>query len=76
MKKLILAEFLILGAGTIFAWTNFFIELAAWLKGKACITGCAVGVVNPFLTPCFWGACFFLVAFFVSFIILTKSNNN
>ncbi len=76
MKKLVLSEFIVLLLGTLFAWANFFIEMAAWLKGGACTTGCAAGAINPFLTPCFYGACFFLIAWFISFLILTKINNN
>lgn len=69
MQKIILAEFIILLCGTIFAWSNFGLELYNWLKHKACTTGCAVGV-NPFLTPCFYGAVFFTVAFVLSVFIL------
>jgi hypothetical protein len=75
MKKIIIAQFIILLIGTIFAWTNFFIELASWLKGGVCTTGCAAGVTNPFLTPCFYGALFFLTAFILSTLIITKANN-
>ena len=72
MKKLIWSEFFILLAGAIFAWTNFGIELIDWLNKRACSTGCAVGIVNPFLTPCFYGAVFFLLAFIISAIILKQ----
>ncbi len=72
MKKLIWSEFFILLAGTIFAWTNFTIELIDWLNKRACSTGCAVGIVNPFLTPCFYGAVFFLIAFIISAMILKQ----
>ncbi|PWB38505.1 MAG: hypothetical protein C3F02_04080 [Parcubacteria group bacterium] len=74
MKKLIITEFFILLAGTLFAWTNFGIELNDWLNKRACTTGCAQGLVNPFLTPCFYGACFFLLAFIISTSILRKFN--
>jgi len=73
MKKLILAQFIILLAGTIFAWGNFTYELINWLNKKACTTGCAIGLVNPFLTPCFYGAIFFTLAFILSALILKKS---
>jgi len=76
MKKLIIAEFVILLIGTLFAWTNFIMEIVNWLNKKACTTGCAVGLQNPFLTPCFYGACFFLLAFILSAIILKKFKNN
>jgi hypothetical protein len=72
MKKLILAEFFILLAGTVFAWANFAIELADWLNKRSCSTGCAVGLINPFLTPCFYGAIVFAIAFVISAFILSK----
>ena len=75
MKKLIISQFVILLAGTVFAWTNFGIELVDWLNKRACSTGCAVGIVNPFLTPCFYGAIFFVVAFGLSWAILVKNKN-
>jgi hypothetical protein len=76
MKKLIWSEFIILLCGTIFAWTNFGIELNDWLHKQACTTGCAVGLVNPFLTPCFYGATFFLIAFIISSLILKTYLSN
>jgi len=73
MKKLITAEFVILLIGTVFAWANFEYELYNYINKKACTLGCAVGLVNPFLTPCFYGACFFLIAFIISAFILKKT---
>ena len=73
MRNVIIAQFVILLAGTIFAWTNFIIELVNWLHKKNCTTGCAVGLKNPFLTPCFYGAIFFLIAVILSAIILKLS---
>ena len=73
MKKIIIAEFVILLMGTLFAWSNFTMELLSWLKNKPCQTGCTVGVVNPFLTPCFYGAIFFTIAFVLSAILLAKA---
>lgn len=73
MKKIIKLQFWILLVGTIFAWGNFSVELNDWLNGRACTTGCAVGLVNPFLTPCFYGAIFFLIALGLS-IMLVKNN--
>lgn len=73
MKKLITAQFIILLAGTLFAWTNFGIELFDWMNKRACTTGCAVGLVNPFLTPCFYGAAVFALAFVLSAVMLKKS---
>lgn len=71
MKKLIWSEFCVLLFGTLFAWTNFGIELNDWLNDQACTLGCAAGV-NPFLTPCFYGAICFTVAFVISALILNK----
>lgn len=76
MKKIITAQFIILLAGTIFAWTNFGIELVDWLNKRACTTGCAVGLVNPFLTPCFYGAMVFALAFVLSAIMLKKGKDS
>jgi len=73
MKKIILAQFIILLAGTIFAWGNFIYELINWLNKRSCITGCVVGLVNPFLTPCFYGAIFFTIALILSALILKKN---
>lgn len=76
MKKLFYLQSGLLLAGTLFAWTNFGIELANWLEKKACTSGCAIGLANPFLTPCFYGAIFFLVNFIVSLITLKKGIKN
>jgi hypothetical protein len=72
MKKIIIAQFIVLLLGTIFAWTNFVIELVNWMGKKSCGLGCSSGT-NPFVTPCFYGAIFFLVAFILSAVILKKS---
>lgn len=73
MKKIILAQFIILLIGTSFAWANFGYEFYGWLKTGSCQTGCVLGKVNPFLTPCFYGALFFTAAFVLSAISLEKS---
>jgi hypothetical protein len=70
MKKLVITQFVILLAGTLFAWINFGFELTNWLHKQACSTGCAIGLTNPFLTPCFYGAIFFLIAFVLAYFIL------
>ncbi len=75
MKKLITIQFIVLLAGTAFAWTNFGIELVDWLNKRDCTTGCAVGLVNPFLTPCFYGALVFTLAFVLSAVMLKKAGN-
>jgi hypothetical protein len=72
MEKIIKIQFGILLAGTIFAWANFGVELTDWIHKRACTTGCAIGLVNPFLTPCFYGAIFFLVAFILSALMIKK----
>jgi hypothetical protein len=73
MKKIITIQFIILLAGTLFVWTNFGIELFDWLNKRACTTGCAVGLVNPFLTPCFYGALVFLLAFILSALMFKNA---
>jgi len=74
MKKLIFIQFYLLLGGTIFAWSNFGIELNDWLNKRACTLGCSASnvLVNPFLTPCFYGAIFFLLAFILSVLIIKK----
>ena len=72
MKKLIKTQFFVLLLGTVFAWGNFGVELNNWLNDKACTTGWAVGA-NPFVTPCFFGALFFTLAFVLSIKMLKKS---
>lgn len=73
MKKIILSQFIVLLAGTLFAWFNFATELMDWMEKRACSTGCAAGLVNPFTAPCFYGAIFFTIAFVLSAMILNKS---
>lgn len=72
MQKLLKTQFFILLAGTLFAWTNFGIELNKWLQDRSSTVGCTPGITNPFLTPCFYGAVIFLTAFIVSIFILKK----
>lgn len=78
MKKLINAQVIVLLIGTVFAWTNFSNELFAWLNDKPCETGCSVGneLVNPFLTPCFYGAVFFTLAFIISIMTLIAAGRS
>lgn len=66
---------MVLLLGTAFAWTNFYIELTDWMAKRACSTGCAAGIVNPFLTPCFFGAIFFTIAFILSALLVRKTKN-
>ncbi len=69
MKKTITIQFVVLLVGTLFAWANFAYELINWLNRQQCQFGCSVGLVNPFLTPCFYGAVFFLAAFILNIYI-------
>jgi len=73
LKKLFWVQFIVLLAGTLFAWGNFGVELYDWLNKRACTTGCAIGLTNPFLTPCFYGACFFLLAFILHVAIMKNA---
>jgi hypothetical protein len=75
MRKIIKTQFFVLLIGTVFAWSNFALELFAWLNNQACTTGCsATGeVVNPFLTACFYGAIFFTLAFILSAMLMFGS---
>jgi hypothetical protein len=72
MKKIILTQFFVLLAGTLFAWFNFAREYISWINSSTCTIGCAAGA-NPFLTPCFGGAVFFTIALILHLIILKKS---
>lgn len=72
MKKIILTQFFVLLAGTLFAWFNFFKEWVAYSQSVSCTIGCSAGT-NPFLTPCFGGAVFFTIALILSFILVRKS---
>lgn len=73
MKKLAMSQFIILLIGTLFAWTNFGLELVNWLNDQECDLGCLlIATTNPFMTACFYGALFFTLAFIISAIILKK----
>ncbi|MFA5310636.1 MAG: hypothetical protein WC386_03020 [Candidatus Paceibacterota bacterium] len=72
MKKIILTQFFVLLAGTLFAWYNFAVEWIAYSQNTSCTIGCAAGT-SPFLTPCFGGAIFFTIAFVLHLIILRKT---
>ncbi len=73
MKKLIIGQFVVLLLGVVFAWFNFTRELLAWLNNSQNQLTCASGAANPFLTPCFYGALFFTLAFILSLIMVLKS---
>jgi hypothetical protein len=71
MKKIVLFQFFVLLAGTLFAWFNFSKELISWISQKSCTLGCT-GTGNPFLSSCFYGALFFTIAFILNVIIIKK----
>lgn len=72
MKKILLAQYVVLLAGTLFAWFNFLKEYVSWLNNSTCTIGCTAAA-NPFLTPCFGGAMFFTIAFILHIIIVNKA---
>lgn len=73
-KKLII----LLIAGTIFAWGNFSYGMIKFLNANnRPVTGCSGNiVVNPFNTPCFYGALFFSAGLIVSLIVSKKQKLN
>lgn len=71
MKNVLISQFVILLVGTLFAWGNFSYELYNWI-GTGNKIGCAIGAINPFFTPCFFGAIFFTAAFILSIVSLVK----
>ncbi len=75
MRKIIKIQFVVLLMGTLFAWGNFIWEFVNWISKKSCEFGCSAGLINPFLTPCFYGALFFSLSFILSFILLKKIKN-
>jgi len=72
MKRIILTQFFVLLAGTIFAWFNFIKEWIVYRESASCTVGCAAGTC-PFLSPCFGGAVFFTIAFALNLILVKKS---
>jgi len=75
MKKLILTQFYLLLAGTIFAWSNFGRELYLWLNNESCQSCALTPMTNPFLTPCFYGAVMFLISFILAVKIKKQRHN-
>lgn len=75
MLKIIKTQYTVLLIGTAFAWINFFVELTDWMEKRVCTTGCAIGAGNPFLTPCFFGAIFFTIAFALNIMLIRKNKN-
>jgi hypothetical protein len=64
-------------AGTIFAWSNFGLEIFKYYSSKTAVKVSCSGVAtdNVFLTACFYGSVIFLIALVVSFIIKRKANS-
>ncbi|HQA96149.1 MAG TPA: hypothetical protein PLN18_02155 [Candidatus Colwellbacteria bacterium] len=73
MTRLTIIQLVVLVAGTIFAWGNFIKEFVAWRNKKSCEAGCAPGV-NPFKTPCFYGALVFAIALVLHLLIIWTFN--
>ena len=76
MKKIINRLFWILLVGTVFAWSNFFYEFYLYLNQEVSALSCGnfqttTGLPNPLLTPCFYGAIMFALAF-SQIIVLRK----
>ena len=70
-KNLLYLQSLLLLSGTIFAWGNVLKEFKIYFAAGGQIlqtAGCPV--TNPIITPCFWGATAFLIAFVWSLNIL------
>ncbi len=67
-KRLII----LLIASTIFAWSNFFLEMFKFYTSKAGTQVSCSGIPtdNIFLTPCFIGSTLFLFSLIVSLIIM------
>jgi hypothetical protein len=64
----------LLTAGTVFAWGNFGYEVYRFSQPQPSVSAfsCAkeAAVVNPLMTPCFYGAITYLAALVVSMFIL------
>jgi hypothetical protein len=64
----------LLTAGTVFAWGNFGYEVYRFSQPQpsASAFSCTkeAALVNPLMTPCFYGAIFYLTALVVSMFIL------
>lgn len=62
----------LLGAGALFGWGNWsYVAYELW-SGKPCPSACPATVTNPFLTPCFYGASIYLVAFLIALFLLYR----
>ena len=75
-KNLLYLQSLLLLSGTIFAWGNVLKEFKIYFAAGGQIlqtAGCPV--TNPIITPCFWGATAFLIAFTWSIYILNTKQS-
>jgi hypothetical protein len=64
----------VLAVGTAFSWTALLLNYRAFFAsgGKVVeLSGCAV--TNPVMTPCFWGALAFFIAFLWSITVLRSA---
>ncbi|MBN2585478.1 hypothetical protein JXA59_02415 [Patescibacteria group bacterium] len=59
----------LLGAGTLFALGNWGYIAYKLFRGEQCVSACPADITNPFLTPCFYGACIYLVAFLIALFL-------
>ena len=62
----------LLGAGTVFAWGNWSYVAYKLFRGEQCLSACPAGITNPFLTPCFYGATIYLLAFLIALLLLYR----
>lgn len=63
-------------AGTLFGWTNFIIELCRfYIFNNPTTCSGAIGS-NPFFTPCFYGACIYLLSLLSALITYGKLRRN
>lgn len=69
---------ILLIASTIFAWSNFFLEMFKFYTSKAGTQVSCSGIPtdNIFLTPCFMGSTIFLIALIISLIIIRRVDNH
>ena len=77
MKKMYIAQSIVLLIGTLFAWFTVYSDFSRFygLYGDITrISGCTIP--NPVTTPCFYGAFAFLGGFIWSLFILRTSKEN
>lgn len=71
---------ILLAAGTVFAWGNFAYEVYRFVQPQPVTSPfvCPAGevAVNPLTTPCFFGALIFLTALIVSIFIVRSTRSS